>query len=413
MNVFRRILGLGAAPESLPEARVLSGDWGALRTQLANDPRSAKAITDLERQLSRRFPGLSLAELPSRMVQGMSDLLIEHAGDVFGGDVQHELKTRDAVVIDLDDPLAEAQLSARGGHLILISSGLLTAMRFYSATFACETAARSQETRDSCLAVLRFYHLQQDYFGLSAVHAPARLPRTVWRDSEILASMFVLAHEIAHHALHHTSGGEAWSPDQELEADRWAGRLVRSNPLSIVVTKGRQERSLRGIYVALTVLTGRESARFLRAPSPHPSLSERWGAATDGAKNASGVWADSGTLRSLASAADRMHDPLPASHWSALRESRLWRGHLRDPGVYEAAAVLDALNAAPLALVFDVAEGLRALDGDSPVGVVLERVCDAFRSPRSLVGSLRDCGVSVLTSPESRIQRNLSARTDW
>ena len=399
MGLIGRMLGRLAGPTDLgpgiSESRMLEGDWASVERELLDNPRIRGLMQKLDRDVGHLAPGLSLAKLPTVSARESINVLVTDIATVYGAAAAATLNVRDAVVLNLDDPLAEAQVTDQGAALIVLSSGLVTACTLSATAAHVLGEAREEAAAHSTSAVLRFYHLQQAYFGLSAVHGLLRPSRSSWTRAAELSTLFVLSHELAHHVLGHArTASDSWSAQRELEADQWAGELLLRGPGCRILARGNEENALKGIQIALNTLHCRERAAFVRTPGTHPQEGERWKAATRGWAGADEVFQTGLQIRGLAYAAADLDEPLSASRWAALRASRVWNTSMREPSVYATAEVLDRLSGTPQASLLDVLTGMPDAFPDSP-GVHLERALhQAFSTPQPLEAALSECGVA-------------------
>ncbi|WP_406631966.1 hypothetical protein [Amycolatopsis sp. WGS_07] len=141
--------------------------------------------------------------------------------------------------------------------------------------------------------LLRYYNVHQRVYGLSA-----KLGRTEERaENNIVdlintgATLFVLGHEIAHHALGHTSAPSAFSPGEhvpvcsadaqrELDADLFAHRAVVRVFEAQLSSHGPAHGSAAinatlGALVAILAVHSTESALFIRRGNTHPPAADR------------------------------------------------------------------------------------------------------------------------------------------
>lgn len=168
---------------------------------------------------------------------------------------------------------------------------------------------------------LRFYLVQQRVFGLPAMRMPD-LSRRSAAEADLVATLshcFVLAHEMAHRALHHLDGaGELHETSRELAADALAYRVVNN----IARARFRRRDELAGgLSATIAMLSTRaaESTLFVRLGESHPPAEARRRAViTGGGALVQGLDGYlSGLLESLACALD-FSSPLPADWWSDL-----------------------------------------------------------------------------------------------
>lgn len=415
MGFFNRLVGRIAGPldadRKFSESRMLEGDWAAVEHQLLDNPQVRGVVQRLGRDVRQLSPSLSLAEVPTASARAAMNLLVKDVASVYGTKCAARLSPRDAVVLDLDDPLAEAQVTDQAGALVVLSSGLITACALHAAAAGALEKGRGEDVVDSTTAALRFYHLQQAHFGLSGVHDVRRLVFSRWRRAAELAMLFIIGHELAHHTLGHArDSSESWSADRELEADRWAGELLRRGPCARAYAHGSGDRIIRGIHVALNTLHCRDRATFIRNAGTHPKATERWHAATEDWATADKVLSAGRQIGRVADEAADLDVPLSTGHWAALRTSRVWDTTMHEPNVYSTAEALDRLSGATRTSLLDVLAGMASAFPDSSSSQFGRELHRSFASQQSLSETLEQCGVSFrdvsrICSPSTPLTR--------
>lgn len=249
-----------------------------------------------------------LGVLADRIKTAMADLGVpaERLADVRVGSTLQE------------DVSAQLQPFDDGSGLVLVSDSVLSLANVYSTyagsaltstvaggrlkglfrSFRAVLAGGLGEDPFVLTGLLRYYNLHQRVYGIAAKLGLREDPAgsDVAAAINLHATLFVLGHEIAHHALGHTSAPSAFSPGEhvpvctadeqrELDADLLGYRAtVRAFDLEIAgepaaATKlgaeGGAIHATLGALVAILVIHTTESALFVRRGCTHPPAAER------------------------------------------------------------------------------------------------------------------------------------------
>ncbi|MGB7450082.1 MAG: hypothetical protein WA892_13290 [Ornithinimicrobium sp.] len=374
----------------------LGGDWDKIAERLSNDPRTSEDIRRVADSLNRSLHNVTFAQLPTRVVTTALTQIVEDATVLFGAEAMSKLALRDGAVIDLDDPWAESQVSDRGTRIALISSGFFSGVAMHSDALKTLTDNPDEHTIQASSAVLRFYHLQQAHFGFSATHYAPGMNKGRWDKRKSMALHFVLAHEIAHHVLGHDTPEGPRQGHQELEADAWAGLLLREGVQSRMMAGFKKGEALRGIYLALMTMHSRERGAFIRPSNTHPPIGQRWAAATREWQNVSQVWDEGTLLQDVVDMGSHLNKRLPEQWWQAMHASRHWKTNIRGEYPYAVTATLDKLWDTPRKALLEM---LLEMPYANPDAASFARAIHvAFDSDESLSATLKECGVSTRTA---------------
>ncbi|RZU16194.1 hypothetical protein EV645_3744 [Kribbella rubisoli] len=177
-----------------------------------------------------------------------------------------------------------------GSGLAMISDAVLSLAFLYCQYAGVVTRSkaawfrRGTTARDESLLIglLRYYNVNQRVFGLAG-KLGWRTSRRAMLTSYLVgmnAARFIVAHELSHHVLGHSSAPSGFSPGEhlpvcsdsqrlEMEADEFAFRTVRR-------AAGPFERSaLTGALMAMLAIHSTEQALFVRRGVTHPAAATR------------------------------------------------------------------------------------------------------------------------------------------
>ncbi|MFJ6918639.1 hypothetical protein ACIQUX_32410 [Streptomyces sp. NPDC101133] len=181
-----------------------------------------------------------------------------------------------------------AQYTGRG--LARLSAG---PVRGRLRAFRSVTRGTLEEDPAVLTAYLRYYNVNQRVYGLSAKLGLNASPKEAETGSLVAlqATRFVIGHEIAHHALGHSSPASAFSPGErlpvcspdqrrELDADMLAYRAAeraaeRDFARVTAAVPAHGFTALLGALVAMVALHATERALFVRCGATHPPARAR------------------------------------------------------------------------------------------------------------------------------------------
>jgi len=217
-----------------------------------------------------------------------------------------------------DDVSAQIQSFDDGSGLVLVSDAVLSLANVYCVyagqamsrlgegwpvkrlfhVFRAVAGGGMGEDPFFLTGLLRYYNVNQRVYGLAAKlgRSDDRADNDVVALITVQATLFVLGHEIAHHALGHTSAVSAFSPGEhlpacsgdarrELDADLLAYRAAvrvfetqaadQPELASGLGTQAATVNAAMGALVAILVLHVTERALFVRRGNTHPPAADR------------------------------------------------------------------------------------------------------------------------------------------
>ncbi|GHA54264.1 hypothetical protein GCM10010372_63040 [Streptomyces tauricus] len=224
--------------------------------------------------------GEMLAELVQEMKDALADLGASHTmlGDVW------------AVALKRDAFSARMTRFTDNSGLVAVSDATLSLCGVYAQ--ALGLAGRRGPEPQVLTGVLRYYYVQQRVFGLAGKLEIRLEPEAAETTAlfQYLAAQFVLAHELAHYVLGHTSAVSAFAPDEyvpvcseshqlETEADLHALRAVRRTceRLFDELPPEGGEAALGAVGAAIGMLAVHATERglFVRRGVSHPPARQR------------------------------------------------------------------------------------------------------------------------------------------
>lgn len=305
---------------------------------LKSHPRG-RAILKKERGLLRRNK-MKPSEAADVGLRVVFEIVLNAAKVATVPDEQRRLTHVHPVFLDHDDVFALSESFEDGSALIRISDSLITACNLLASFNSwrliaspgpggagrswpignTEFEANFEPGLRPGIAALRFYLLRQRVWG-NAGKIGLRGAPTRPNDQMLLPTMFIMAHEIAHHVLQHAST-EISPQRQELEADDFAFRLLHQ--INGTIPKAHAQ-VFAAASVALIALDLHGQGLFIRGPQSHPQFGARWGALRTLLEiPETEVPLAARDLIEAALIAGRTDLPLLRTDWEALIDSPAW-----------------------------------------------------------------------------------------
>lgn len=277
-----------------PDRSLQLEEMRAKLTELG-DVASLKALEKMERGFNRLDRG-QYGDPAKGLLMTVTDG-VKTAMQELGADPERLLSARVGSTLR-EDVSAQMTPFGDGSGLAMISDAVLSLSFLY-----CQYAGvvlrpktgwfrREPTGRDEQLitGLLRYYNVNQRVFGLAG--------KLGWRTSRramlsaymvgINAARFVVAHELSHHVLGHTSALSGFAPGehlplcsesqrQEIEADVFAFQTVRrAAEQESFGSSSRADRSaLTGALMAMLAIHSTEQALFVRRGVTHPAAVTR------------------------------------------------------------------------------------------------------------------------------------------
>ncbi|MER6762826.1 MULTISPECIES: hypothetical protein [Amycolatopsis] len=374
-------------------------------------------------------------EHPVDAVLGENSGLVKAAMEELGVPAERLAAVHVGSALD-EDVSAQMQPFDDGSGLVLVSDAILALTNVYGLhagaalgelagfgsarqmwqSFRMATGGGLGEDPFFLTGLLRYYNVHQRVYGIAA-----KLGRTEERAGNDIvdlintsATQFVLGHEIAHHALGHTSAPSAFSPGEhlpacsadaqrELDADLFAHRAVvrvfetqLSGRRKFGRGRGRESPEINatlGALVAILTVHSTETALFIRRGNTHPPAAERAARLLDGLGRRVQQFSPLFLGKMLSSTA-------ASSDFGASVEPFGWAAFYADPRVdtphprsyLDQIALFDRLQTAPRAQLLEglarkstdssgiLARGAAAaLEGDVPGALAIWGVADEWQ----------------------------------
>jgi hypothetical protein len=269
-----------------PDRSVQLEEMRAKLVELGDDE-SLKALDKMQRGFDRLDKGKH-GDPMKGLLMTVTDEVMSAMRDL-GADAQRLESARVGSTLR-EDVSAQLTPFSDGSGLAMISDAVLSLAFLYcqyagvvvrskAALFRRDTTARDKSL---LIGLLRYYNVNQRVFGLAG--------KLGWRTSRramftsylvgLNAVRFIVAHELSHHVLRHSSAPSGFSPGEHLpvcsdsqrletEADEFAFRAVRR-------AAGSSERSaLTGALMAMLAIHSTEQALFVRRGVTHPAAATR------------------------------------------------------------------------------------------------------------------------------------------
>ncbi|TQM65156.1 hypothetical protein [Humibacillus xanthopallidus] len=315
------------------------------------------------------------------MLPAALEVVREAAVTVHGPIASQPLANAIAVVTSSDDPCAQTNLTLDPPTISISSAFMSSGSMLADALRALEEDS-TDAGGNACLAVLRFYALQQVFFGVSATHGLKKINQRL--TPYIL--FFTLAHEAGHVSAKHVMKPQEGSV-QELEADSFAW------PVAKVCALSRTRLAIDGALISLITADFVGKYPYIRPPSSHPTLGARIARLADFEPMFQRRADELRGLLWVANAAGDLTEPLSDEAWAALADSRSWNSGMRSASDYETARVLDKMLGLGRAELLGFLEELRLMNNPE-LRLSYELGKGSPARAHDLVETLSRCGIS-------------------